>query len=35
MFLNLPPEIWLMLIGAGILFLSPVVLIYLLSRLLR
>ena len=35
MFLNLPLDVWLMLIGAGVLFLLPVVLIYLISRLLR
>ena len=33
--LNLPPDVWYMLIGAGLLFLSPVGVVYLLTRLLR
>lgn len=33
--LNLPIEIWLMLAGAGVLFLLPLVLIYLAYRALR
>jgi hypothetical protein len=33
--LNLPIEIWLMLAGAGVLFLLPVALIYLAYRVLR
>jgi len=33
--LNLPIEIWLMLAGAGVLFLTPVVLMYLAYRALR
>ena len=35
MLLNLPPEVLYMLIGAGVLFLVPVVFIYVLSNLLR
>lgn len=33
--LNLPIEIWIMLAGAGVLFLVPLVLIYLAYRALR
>ena len=33
--LNLPPDVWYMLIGAGFLFLSPVGVVYLLARLLH
>lgn len=33
--LNLPLEIWIMFAGAGALFLSPVVLIYIAYRALR
>lgn len=32
MILNLPPQVWGMLVVAGLLFLSPVVLIYLIHR---
>jgi hypothetical protein len=35
MFLNLPPDVWAMLIGAGVLFLSPVAVVYLISNQLR
>jgi hypothetical protein len=35
MVLNLPSDVWVMLAGAGILFLLPVILIYLVYRLLR
>ncbi len=33
--LNLPIEIWLMLAGAGVLFLVPLVLIYIAYRSLH
>jgi hypothetical protein len=33
--LNLPSDVWLMLAGAGVLFLLPVILIYVVYRLLR
>jgi hypothetical protein len=35
MLLNLPSDVWVMLVGAGVLFLLPVVLIYIVYRLLR
>jgi hypothetical protein len=35
MLLNLPPDVWAMLIGAGVLFSSPIAVVYLLSRQLR
>ena len=33
--LNLPPEIWIMFAGAGALFLSPFVIVFLCYRMLR
>ena len=33
--LNLPPEIWILFAGAGALFLFPIAVIYLASRMLR
>ena len=33
--LNLPLDVWLMLAGAGVLFLAPLVLIYIAYRMLR
>jgi hypothetical protein len=33
--LNLPLEVWVMLFGAGVLFLSPLVVVYLAYRGLR
>jgi hypothetical protein len=33
--LNLPPEIWILFAGAGALFLSPVLVVYLSYRILR
>jgi hypothetical protein len=35
MLFSLPPEIWMVFAGAGALFLSPVLLIYIAYRLLR
>ena len=33
--LNLPLDVWFMLAGAGVLFLTPLVLLYVAYRMLR
>lgn len=33
--LNLPNEIWVMLLGAGAFFIAPIILLYIAYRLLR
>lgn len=33
--LNLPPEIWFMLLGAGAFFIAPLILFYMAYRMLR